>query len=141
MMIKVISVNDPEMLAKVHEIRRLVFVVEQNCPPELEYEYEEESHHFLAFADQIPAGAARWRKTKKGYKLERFAVLKEFRGKKVGEALLMAVLQAVPNDGNEIYLHAQLTAEKFYLKYNFISFGDQFSEAGIDHITMRYLST
>ena len=28
-------------------IRKNVFVIEQNCPPELEWEYEEESIHFL----------------------------------------------------------------------------------------------
>lgn len=138
MMIKVYPVKSAEELAKVHEIRRLVFVVEQNCPPELEYEFEEESNHFIAFVDEEPAGAARWRQTENGYKLERFAVLKEMRDKKVGEGLLKAVLEALPKDGQLIYLHAQLTAEKFYLKYGFEPVGDHFWEAGIEHVKMRY---
>jgi hypothetical protein len=32
-------------------------VVEQNCPPELEWEFEDESTHFLAKVDDEPAGA------------------------------------------------------------------------------------
>src|SRR5437879_13240329 len=91
-MIQVRKVNDPADLEKVFAIRREVFVGEQNCPPELEWEYEEESTHFLAIVDGEPAGAARWRKTDKGYKLERVAVLQKFRGQGVGQAVVQGVL-------------------------------------------------
>jgi predicted GNAT family N-acyltransferase len=138
MMIIVRPVKGTEELEKVHEIRRIVFVMEQNCPPDLEYEYEEESHHFIAFADDKPVGTARWRETKNGYKLERFAVLKEMRGKKVGESLLKEVLNAVPKNGKSIYLHAQLTAKDFYLKNNFKPIGEHFWEAGIEHVKMEF---
>src|SRR5213595_1956600 len=90
--IEVNKVSDPGELEKVFAIRREVFVGEQNCPPELEWEFEDESTHFLATIDGEPAGASRWRKTDKGYKLERFAVLKDFRGYGVGQALVQAVL-------------------------------------------------
>ena len=137
-MIKVIAVSKPEDLKKVHQIRHMVFVVEQDCPPELEYEFEEESKHFLAFFNNEPAGVARWRKTEKGYKLERFAVLKDRRGKNIGAAVLKTILEDVPKDGSDIYLHAQLTAKDFYLKYGFKEIGDHFWEAGIEHIKMKY---
>src|SRR3954463_3636913 len=97
-MASVNRVSDPKDLEKVFAIRRQVFVVEQNCPPELEWEHEDESTHFLAAVDGIPAGAARWRKTDKGYKLERFAVLKEFRGRGVGKELIKTVLRDLPAD-------------------------------------------
>ena len=90
------KVRDADELQKVFAIRKLVFVDEQNCPPELEWEHEEESVHFLGLVNGIPAGASRWRKTDKGYKLERFAVLKEFRGLGVGQALVRAVLKDLP---------------------------------------------
>ena len=32
-----------------HSIRHEVFVIGQNCPAHLEWEYEEESTHFLVF--------------------------------------------------------------------------------------------
>src|SRR5882757_9592865 len=100
--IQVSKVSDPESLEKVFAIRREVFVGEQNCPPELEWEHEEESTHFLATVDGVPAGASRWRKTDKGYKLERFAVLKDFRGHGVGQALVKAVLADLPPDADHV---------------------------------------
>src|SRR3569832_1616718 len=113
-MIRVSRVSDPEELEKVFAIRRQVFVVEQNCPPELEWEHEDESTHFLAKVDGEPAGAARWRKTDKGYKLERFAVLKKFRGHGVGQALVQTVLDDLPEDAAYVYMHAQIQAVSLY---------------------------
>ena len=135
-MILVNQVNDPADLEKVFAIRRQVFVREQNCPAELEWEFEEESTHFLATVDDVPAGAARWRKTDKGYKLERFAVLNEFRGLGVGRELVKAVLADLPADANYIYLHAQIQAMGLYEKSGFEPTGPEFEEAGIKHYKM-----
>ncbi len=134
--IKVIKVTGEEDLQKVFAIRKEVFVVEQNCPPELEWEHEEESVHFLAVCDRVPCGAARWRKTDKGYKLERFAVLKPYRGLGVGEHLVKAVLSDLPDDAKHIYLNAQVTAIDFYKRLGFEVMGELFEEAGIMHRQM-----
>jgi predicted GNAT family N-acyltransferase len=123
-------------LDKVFAVRREVFVVEQNCPPELEWEFEEESNHFLATVNDEPAGACRWRKTDKGYKLERFAVLQKFRGFGVGQALVQAVLDDLPADAAYVYLHAQVQAVSLYEKFNFEKVGPEFEEAGIRHYKM-----
>lgn len=135
-MTSVNRISDPEALEKVFAIRRQVFVVEQHCPPELEWEHEEESTHFLAMVDGVPAGAARWRKTDKGYKLERFAVLKEFRGQGVGQELVKAVLDDLPADADYIYLHAQIQAMPLYERSGFEKNGPEFEEAGIRHYKM-----
>jgi predicted GNAT family N-acyltransferase len=134
--IQVNKVTEPTDLEKVFAIRREVFVGEQNCPPELEWEHEEESNHFLATVDGIPAGASRWRKTDKGYKLERFAVLKDFRGKGVGQALVQAVLNDLPEDADFVYLHAQIDAVTLYERFGFEKTGPEFEEAGIRHYKM-----
>ncbi len=128
--------NPSEELEQVFAIRREVFVVEQDCPPELEWEFEEESTHFLARVDGIPAGAARWRKTDKGYKLERFAVLQSFRGSGVGQELVKTVITDLPTDADYVYLHAQIQAMGLYLKFGFVAEGPQFEEAGIQHFKM-----
>src|SRR5471032_1376064 len=117
--IEVNRVNDEANLEKVFAIRRQVFVVEQDCPPELEWEFEDESTHFLATVNGEPAGASRWRKTDKGYKLERFAVLEQFRGG-VGKALVQAVLDDLPADAAYVYMHAQLAAITLYEKFGFV---------------------
>lgn len=134
--IEVRKVTDKATLETVFAIRRVVFVDEQNCPPELEWEFEDESTHFLATLNDQPAGAARWRKTDKGCKLERFAVLKECRGKGVGKALVEAVLQDLPEHARYIYLHAQVQAMGLYLQAGFLKEGELFEEAGIQHYKM-----
>ncbi|MDB5155675.1 MAG: family N-acetyltransferase [Mucilaginibacter sp.] len=134
--IQVNKVNDPASLEKVFAIRREVFVGEQNCPPELEWEHEDESTHFLATVDDVPAGASRWRKTDNGYKLERFAVLKQFRGQGVAQELVSAVLADLPADADYIYLNAQIRAMSLYEKFGFVKEGPQFEEAGIQHFKM-----
>lgn len=134
--IQVRKVTDPVDLEKVFAIRREVFVVEQNCPPELEWEFEDESNHFLATVDGEPAGASRWRKTDKGYKLERFAVLEKFRGMGVGQELVKAVLSDLPKDAAYVYMHAQIQAVSLYEKFNFEKTGPEFEEAGIRHFKM-----
>ncbi len=134
--ITVRKTNDFDDLQQIRQIRNLVFVGEQGCPPEMEIANEEESIHFLALSDQDPCGAARWRKTEKGFKLERFAVLKEFRGMGVGAALLDAVLHDLPSENEPVYLNAQLEAVSFYERFQFIQKGDIFVEAGIQHMQM-----
>jgi predicted GNAT family N-acyltransferase len=136
MSIQVQKVNNPADLERVFAIRKKVFVEEQDCPPELEWEFEDESVHFLATYNDEPCGACRWRKTEKGYKLERFAVLKAFRGKGIGQALVHKVISDLPSDANYVYLHAQLDAMGLYAKFNFVAEGPQFEEAGIQHFKM-----
>lgn len=130
------KVTEQADLDKVFSVRREVFVVEQNCPPELEWEFEDESNHFLATVDGEAAGACRWRKTDKGYKLERFAVLQKFRGFGVGQALVQAVLDDLPADAAYVYLHAQVQAVSLYKKFGFETTGPEFEEAGIRHYKM-----
>lgn len=134
--LQVNKVNTQDDLEKVFAVRKTVFVDEQNCPPELEWEHEEESIHFLALINGEPCGACRWRKTDKGYKLERFAVLKEHRGKRIGQALVAAALSDLPDDAAYIYLNAQLEAMRMYSRFGFIAEGEQFEEAGIQHLKM-----
>lgn len=141
MKINVRRVTADEDLKHVFKIRKEVFVDEQNCPPELEWEYEDESHHFLAESESEPLGAARWRKTENGYKLERFAVLNKYRGMGVGQKLVLALLEDLPAEADIIYLHAQIQAYPFYEKQGFVRQGEVFEEAGIQHykmVTQKY---
>ena len=132
-----LSYGDPE-LEKAFSIRRKVFVDEQHCPPELEYQHDDVSTHFLATCNDVPCGAARWRKTENGIKLERFAVLPVFRGKGVGAQLVKAVLADIQASPGKVYLNAQLSAVDFYTPFGFKPVGQQFEEAGITHQQMLY---
>jgi len=134
--LQVIKIRTQEEMESAFLIRRKVFVDEQGVAPELELENEEDAVHFLALLDNQPCGACRYRRTEKGYKLERFAVLKEFRGKRVGLAMVAAVLDDIPDNAEDIYLNAQSDAVGLYAKFGFAVIGDQFEEAGIQHFRM-----
>ena len=134
--LQVNKVRTKEELESSMAIRKRVFVEEQGIDPQLERENEEGAVYFLATMDNQPCAACRYRKTQKGYKLERFAVLKEFRGKRLGQALLAAVLGDIPDDGQQIYLHALKEAVGLYTRFGFAIEGDQFQEAGIPHYRM-----
>lgn len=123
----------------VFAIRQKVFVEEQKVPLDEEYdEFEKTASHYMATYNGLPAGVARWRKTDKGVKLERFAVLEEFRSKAVGSHVLKAVLNDVKQQFPEevVYLHAQLKAIPFYERHGFNKVGEQFSECDIEHFKM-----
>lgn len=141
-MIEVQLITDPAAQEVAFRIREAVFVDEQRVPAEEEYdEYEASSRHFLAYADGEPAGTARWRFTEKGTKLERFAVLQQHRGRRVGSALVQAVLEDVRQHpqyhGQPVYLHAQVTAMPLYAQFGFRPVGDLFLECDIQHYKME----
>jgi len=136
-----LRVTDLRDLDAAFTIREKVFQEEQGVPPALEHDEHDRraARHYLArAADGTPAGAARWRETAHGAKLERFAVLAAFRNQAVGAALLHAVLADVQAEapGVAVYLNAQLRAVPFYERYGFHKVGEQFEEASIQHYKM-----
>lgn len=140
-MITAINVSDPKDLATVHSIREQVFVLEQQVPRDAEKDnYEDIAKHYLATYESEPCGAARWRETDKGIKLERFAVLEQHRNKNVGAHLLQAVLRDIKLQlpDRKVYLHAQLPAVSFYKRHGFAEEGEMFTECDIQHYKMVY---
>jgi predicted GNAT family N-acyltransferase len=135
--IKVKKIENPAELVEAFKIRQVVFVEEQQVDREEEYDgLDDISEQYLATINEIPAGTARWRKTPEGkIKLERFAVLKQFRKKGIGKALVSATLNDVPTD-KEVYLNAQLSAVFLYEPFGFKKEGDTFWEANIEHYKM-----
>ena len=118
-------------------IRKEVFVKEQKVDERLEFDGQDPvATHYLAYYDNKAVGTARWRKTEKGIKLERFAVLAPYRTQMIGLSLLESILKEVKGFGETIYLNSQKSAIGFYLKYGFIKTGEPFFEAGIEHIKM-----
>jgi predicted GNAT family N-acyltransferase len=139
-MIHVIKIDNMVDLEEALAIRREVFVVEQQCPEEEEYLDDEVSIHYLAIVDEAAAGTARWRVTEKGVKLERFAVLQEYRKRGVASALLETILdELILQQQKNIYLHAQVPAMPLYEKFGFEREGELFYEANIPHYKMVYV--
>ncbi|MBP7166046.1 MAG: GNAT family N-acetyltransferase [Bacteroidia bacterium] len=129
--------EDKEKASIVFNIRQRVFVEEQQVSREEEYdEHEDESMHYMLLVEKQPAGTARWRFTEAGIKLERFAVLPEFRNQGGGAALVQAVLSDVRPFDRKIYLHAQVKAMPVYQRAGFVAEGELFYEANIPHYKM-----
>ena len=144
MRVEVEKISAKSDLDLAFAIRREVFVVEQKVDPADEYdEFEDLAVHFLAWLDGKAVGAARWRFTSYGLKLERFAVLKSARGNGVGQALVNSVLEDIKsNKGTETklkYLHAQLEAVSLYSKFGFKKVGGVFEECNILHYQMELI--
>lgn len=117
-------------------IRIEVFVKEQGVPAHLELDgADADCTHVLAF-DRDGQAIATARLMPDG-RIGRMAVLKSWRGKGVGGALLQALLdQAVRTGLTRVYLHAQQQAFGFYARYGFQAQGETYLEAGIPHFTM-----
>jgi predicted GNAT family N-acyltransferase len=134
--VKRFGFKDKELAELAFAIRRKVFVDEEGVAPNLEYDHEEEAHHYLLLLGGKALATARWRETEKGIKLERFAVLPEFRNRGLGGIILKEVLNDVVKFGKTIYLHSQLRAVPFYERHGFEREGEVFYEAGMGHYFM-----
>ena len=134
--IKKLQFDNKVEIKKCFRIRKEVFVLEQECDPKDEYEYEEESTHFLLTDNKIPVATARYRKTQFGIKMERFAVLANKRGKGYGLIILKHMINELTNINSVKYLHAQVQVVEFYEKVGFKKIGDKFDEVGIMHYKM-----
>ena len=141
-MIRVKKVENETELQEAYKIREIVFIGEQECPVDEEFDgFDDDSTHFVAYQEGKPVGCCRYRTTEKGVKLERFAVLQELRGKGVGKRLVQTALGHIEASdlpkGTLLYLHAQVPAMALYSRFGFDKIGDMFSEAGLDHYEMR----
>lgn len=123
-------------------IRRRVFVEEQACPPEEEFDgLDSQCRHVLGWIGGMAVATARWREVPweggRAAKLERFAVLPEHRGGGRGRALVAWVIADARAAGHAVLvLHAQAHLERFYAGFGFETRGEGFVEAGIPHVLM-----
>ena len=122
---------------ELRAVREPVFVQEQQVPIELEWdELDPLCIHVIARdAAGRPIGTGRLTPERK---IGRMAVLPDWRGRGVGDALLLALIeQAAQRRWPELRLHAQVSALGFYAKHGFVPYGERFMEAGIEHQSMR----
>ncbi|MFC0189079.1 GNAT family N-acetyltransferase [Fictibacillus aquaticus] len=122
------------------EVRKNVFVVEQQIPEEEEIDaLENESLHFVLYDDHTPVGASRLRSYDNGGKVERVCILKDWRKKGLGEELMKAMEKEAERLGySSLLLNAQTQAEDFYKKLGYATVSAHpFLDAGIPHVAMK----
>ena len=104
-------------------IRFQVFVREQRVPAEIELDdMDAPSLHAIAFENEKAIGTGRL--LPDGH-IGRMAILKEWRRRGIGAAILKALIDAAERRGDrEIALSAQLHAVEFYRTHGFEPVGD-----------------
>ena len=132
------SVVTEKELKQAFSIRIRVFVREQGVPAAIELDEDDRrATHLLASVGGKPVGTARLVFTNAKAKIGRMAVLKSYRRKGVGKALLKTAVElARKRRAKLIYLHAQVSVVGFYEKMGFRPVGRVFMEAGIPHRKM-----
>lgn len=131
-------VTNDEELEDAYNVRKVVFVDEQNVPVEEEIDHlESESKHFVLYDNEEPIGAGRFRTVDEYGKVERICVLKEKRNSGAGNIIMKGIEQFAKSDGvKKLKLNAQTQAIPFYEKLGYEVVSEEFLDAGIPHKTM-----
>ncbi|MEP6941465.1 MAG: GNAT family N-acetyltransferase [Betaproteobacteria bacterium] len=119
------------------DLRRAVFVVEQDVPEVLEWDgVDGDCRHAIAEDDTGRViGCARL--LVDGH-IGRVAVLADWRGKGVGDALMRHMIALARSLGHHrVMLNAQTHALRFYERHGFAAVGDEYDDAGIAHRAME----
>ena len=127
--------HDAEPLLRA--VREAVFIREQGVPAELEWDgLDESSQHVLALSNAGQAiGCGR---ILPNAHIGRIAVIPEWRGRKVGTAILEGLLAYASSKGfPEVDLDAQVHALPFYQNFGFVAEGEEFMDANIPHRKIR----
>ena len=125
-------------------LREAVFVQEQGIGAHMVWDdLDASAVHAVSFnAMQVAVASGRLLQPAPGLgRIGRMAVSRALRGADLGKDVLLALVAASRARGDtEVSLHAQCSAEGFYVKNGFVARGDVFEEAGIRHIDMvRFL--
>jgi predicted GNAT family N-acyltransferase len=140
--VKIFAIESPADMARAYAIRRRVFIEEQRVPEEIELDADDAlAFHVLATVSGDAIGCGRMLDHGDSeVKIGRMAVLPQFRGTGIGRDILRFLMDRARARGlRKAVLHAQLSAEGFYLKEGFTPIGDVFDEAGIAHRKMEKL--
>ena len=129
------TASNAEHIQQVFAIRAAVFMSEQNCPYEEEFDGNDYcATHVIGFVEERPAAVIRVRYFAGFAKLERLAVLKPYRGTPVTRAIVEAALEICRRKGNErVYGHSQARLVGFWEKFGFRPMARNFPRAFSDH--------
>jgi predicted GNAT family N-acyltransferase len=112
------SFND---LARVIAVRGAVYIGEQECPYDEEYDGNDLSAtHLLGYVGREPAGCVRIRFFAGFAKIERMSIRQEYRKTRVAIQLIRAMIQFCRKKGyTRIYGHSQARLVNFWARFGF----------------------
>ena len=136
---KIVYAEKQSEIFAVVNIRKSVFVIEQNVSIEEELdELDYDARHFLIVSNDEYVGTARIVYNDDHVSIGRVAVLKEHRKHGYGAKLIQHLIDDIRNDGHKrILIGAQVQALPFYEKLGFEQYGDIYLDANIEHYHME----
>lgn len=137
----IIPAQIQDELERCFTIRHAVFCVERGVSPAIERDgwdtLSPDVTHFLIRENGADIGALRCRYAGDTAIVQRFCVLKEYRGGGRGRAALEAVEEHCRAAGfKRMELDAKFEVCGFYEKCGYTKISDPFEEAGIPHVKM-----
>ena len=126
----------------VKMIREKVFIQEQGFENEFD-ETDKIAQHIVLYNEEMPIATCRIFKgdDDREYILGRLAVIREYRGKGLGSAMLKeAENLVIQNGGNTLTLHAQCRVKEFYVNLGYSEFGDVDYDEDCPHIWIRHMN-
>ncbi|WP_375687019.1 GNAT family N-acetyltransferase [Pseudooceanicola sp. LIPI14-2-Ac024] len=134
-----LRITETEDLRIPHDLRRAVFVVEQNIPdPEEWDDLDAGAIHVVGWVDDTPAGTIRLVTDADGTgHITRVCVLAAYRGTGLGAEMIRHGIARFDAMGlRAIELSAQTHARTFYARLGFVATGAEYDDAGIPHVRM-----
>lgn len=118
---KVVKVTNEEQFQAALNIRKIVFVQEQQVPIEEEidqYDQLNQATHFVMYNDENePIGAGRYREVEDYGKIERICILPNYRKNGSDKQLMDEIIRYAKETGaKKVKLNAQAQALPFYEK-------------------------
>jgi len=119
--VETVIASTAEHMQQIFAIRGAVFLSEQNCPYEEEFDGNDYcATHVIGTVDGHPAAVIRCRYFASFAKLERLAVLRPYRGTPVTRAVIEAAFEICRRKGYEhVYGHSQSRLVGFWQKFGF----------------------
>jgi predicted GNAT family N-acyltransferase len=119
-------------------IRNAVYIGEQECPYEEEYDGNDLSGtHLLAYEGDEPVGCIRLRFFADFAKIERLAIRKEFRKSRAAFQLVWAAIAFCQKKGyTKVYAHSQVRLVNFWKRFGFntLEGGKEFVFSDFDYV-------
>jgi predicted GNAT family N-acyltransferase len=122
----------------IRNVRKNVFADELGISESKLFDkYDEICDHFILFDGKNAVGAVRFMLYEKTIKLERMAILQEYRKNSYGKHSILQLREFYNSLGyTQIFLDSIYSVRGFYKKCGFLEQGEIFQRVGIKHVRM-----
>ena len=120
----------------IFNIRTTIFIEEQGFKDEFD-EIDKTCSHIVLYDDDKPIATCRYFLKNGIYHVGRVAIVKEYRGKHLGNEIMGITEQEIKNEGGKnIEVSAQVRVKEFYKKLGYKEVGGIYFDEYCEHITM-----